>query len=143
MGDIFSFLQDFDMAKLLAEPEKYLRSLEGWTRVGLLLCPLLLLGLGLLFRDYPPKNTESLLSIRTRWSVSSQKAWQMTHRLAAARFIIVGGIMAVAVLLISLFFRLMGTMAMMNVALILVIAELVTVLLVLRNIRKEVEKNAK
>lgn len=139
MSDIFSFLQDFDMAKLLAEPEKYLRSLEGWTRVGLLLCPLLLLGLGLLFRDYPPKNTESLLSIRTRWSVSSQKAWQMTHRLAAARFIIVGGIMAVAVLLISLFFRLMGTMAMMNVALLLVIAELATVILVIRDIGNEVQ----
>lgn len=143
MSKIFAFLQDFDMTKLLPAPDKYLRTLEGWTRVGLLLCPLILLGLGILFRDYPPQNAEKRLCIRTRWSVSSQKAWQMTHRLAATRFIIVGGIMAAAVLLISLFFRLMGTLVMMNVALLLVIAELVTVLVVIRNIGKEVKDKSK
>ena len=142
MGDIFSFLQDFDMAKLLPAPDQYLRSLEGWTRFGLLLCPLLLLGLGFLFRDYPPQDTEKRLSIRTKWSMSSQKAWEMTHVLAGARFILAGAGMGGAVLLISLFFRLMGGMAMMNVALLLAVAELVVVILILRGIRGEVEKAA-
>ena len=140
MGDIFSFLQDFDMAKLLPAPDQYLRNLEGWTRFGLLLCPLLLLGLGFLFRDYPPQDTGKRLCIRTKWSVASQKAWEMTHVLAGARFILAGAGMGGAVLLISLFFRLMGTQAMMNVALLLVIAELVVLVVILRGIRKEVEK---
>lgn len=143
MDAIFSFLQDFDMTKLLPEPEKYLRSLEGWTRFGLLLCPLLLLAVGLLFRYRPPESADQILSIRTDWSTGSHHAWQVTHRIAGLRLTFFGGIMAAAVLVISLFFRLFGTEAMMTIALILVIAELVVILLVFRMIRREVEKNCK
>ena len=141
--DIFSFLQDFDMAKLLPAPDKYLRIVEGWTRVGLLLCPLLLLGMGLWFLRRPPQSVDAKLCIRTKWSMASQRAWQITHRVAALRFTFAGGIMAVLVLVLSLFFRLFGTMAMMHIALICMILELLVVLIVFRSIRSEVKKNVK
>ena len=140
MDDILSFLQDFDMAKLLPAPDQYLRSLEGWTRFGLMLCPLLLLALGLLFRYQPPQDAEHKLCINTKWSTASPRAWNVTHRLAGIRFTFAGGIMAGVSLVVSLFFRLMGVEAMMNVALLGVIAELITILVILRGIRKEVEK---
>ena len=128
MSDILSFFQDFDFAKLLPEPEKFMNSLEGWIRFFVLLGPLVLLGLGLWYYFYPPKEANYRAGFRTYFGMGSVEAWRFAQHLAGKAYLILGGILTAAMLLVGLFFSGRSAMATVIVALVCVIIELLLVI---------------
>lgn len=123
-----SFFQDFDFAKLLPEPEKFLGSLEGWIRFFVLLGPLVLLGLGIWYYYCPPKEANYRAGFRTYFGMGSVEAWLFAQRLAGKAYLILGGGLTALMLVISLFFSGKNAMATIIVALICVIVELLLVI---------------
>ncbi len=130
MSDILSFFQDFDFAKLLPEPEKYMNSLEGWIRFFVLLGPLVLLGLGIWYYYCPPKEANYRAGFRTYFGMGSVEAWMFAQKLAGKAYLILGGGLTAVMFVISLFFSGKNAMATVIVALICVIVELLLVIAV-------------
>ncbi len=125
-----SFFQDFDFAKLLPEPEKFMNSLEGWIRFFVLLGPLVLLGLGIWYFYFPPKEANFRAGFRTYFGMGSVEAWRFAQHLAGKAYLILGGILTVAMFIISLFFSGKNAMVTIVTALICVIIELLLVVAV-------------
>ena len=128
MDDILSFLQDFDVANFLPEPEQFLKSLEGWTRFFVLLGPLILLGLGACYYFAPPKEANHSFGFRTYWGMGSVQAWLFAQKLAGMGYMIVGGALTVLMGLVSITFRAHAALSMINTALVCVFIELLIVL---------------
>jgi uncharacterized membrane protein len=105
-----SFFQDFDFAKLLPEPEKFMNSLEGWIRFFVLLGPLVLLGLGLWYYFYPPKEANYRAGFRTYFGMGSVEAWRFSQRIAGLVFAPLGLVLTVIMVLICGGFGDMPTM---------------------------------
>ena len=127
MKSVMSKLQDFDFAALLPEAGKFMNSLEGWTRFFVLLGPLVLLGLGIWYYYYPPKEANYRAGFRTYFGMGSVEAWLFAQHLAGKAYLFLGGGMTVLMLLISLFFNGEKALGMMIAALICVIFELIVV----------------
>ncbi len=124
MDAIFSFLQDFDVANLLPEAEQFLRELEGWTRFGVLLGPLLLVALGAFYYFAPPREANHAFGFRTYWGMGSVQAWLFAQKLAGMGYMAVGGALTILMGLISLSFRGHAALSMINTALVCVLIEL-------------------
>ena len=71
MDDILSLLQDFNVANFLPAPEKFLKDLEGWIRLAVLIGPLVMLGLGLWYTHKPPKEANYSVGFRTYYGMGS------------------------------------------------------------------------
>lgn len=128
MDDILSLLQDFDVTNFLPAPGDYISSLVGWVRFAVLLGPLILLGLGVWYYFWPPKEANHSVGFRTYWGMGSIKAWLFSQKLAGMSFMILGGVLLLLSLLISLTFNGSKAMGMINTALILVVIQLVLIL---------------
>lgn len=128
MDDILSLLQDFDVANFLPAPGDYINSLVGWVRFAVLLGPLILLGLGVWYYFWPPKEANHSVGFRTYWSMGSVKAWLFSQKLAGMSFMVLGGVLFVLSLLISLTFNGEKAMGMINTALVLVVIQLLLIL---------------
>ena len=100
MSDILSVLQDFDLANFLPEPDKFLNSLEGWIRFLVLLGPLVLLGLGIWYYYYPPKEANFKAGFRTYFGMGSVEAWLFAQKLAGKAYLILGGGLSVLMLIV-------------------------------------------
>lgn len=128
MDDILSLLQDFDVANFLPAPGDYINSLVGWVRFAVLLGPLILLGLGVWYYFWPPKEANHSVGFRTYWGMGSVKAWLFSQKLAGMSFMVLGGVLFVLSLLISLTFNGEKAMGMINTALVLVVIQLLLIL---------------
>lgn len=127
MDEILSLLQDFDVANFLPEPDKFLRSLIGWVRVVVLAGPLVLLFLGLWYRFVAPKKPGSKLGFPLWVKIGSVQAWNFAQRLCNMAYLLVGGGLSALMLILSLFFSPKHGVAMINLALICVILELIVI----------------
>lgn len=125
MSDILSLLQDFDVANFLPEPDKFLNNLEGWVRLMVLAGPLVMLILGLWYYYAPPKEANHAAGFRTYYSMGSVKAWLFAQKLAGMAYMAMGGGLSVLMLIVSLFFNAEKGIAMITVALICVILEVI------------------
>ena len=124
MGDLLSLLQDFDIANFLPEPDKFLRSLVGWTRLMILAGPVVLLVLGLWYLYGPAGEVRNTVGLRIFHVGDNPKAWRYAKKLAGAAYTALGGGLTVVMLVVSLFFSGKRGMGMITVALICVILEL-------------------
>ncbi len=138
MSDILSVFQDFDFAKILPEPEKFLNSLEGWARFLVLLIPLVLLIIGLCYRYLPKSRDHFPQGFRPRFDKRDPNAWAKAQEIAARAYLVVGGGLAGLMLVVSLFFNGKYALAMAVFALVCIVAELVLVLLLWQGIYKKV-----
>ena len=151
MSDILSALQDFDLAKFLPEPEKFMNDLEGWIRFFVLLGPLVLLGLGIWYYYFPPKEANYRAGFRTYFGMGSVEAWQFAQRVAGRAYLFLGGGLTALMFIVSLFFSGKNAMATIIVALLCVIIEVVLVvavwvliyMLVYRNFDKDGNRRKK
>ena len=116
MDDILSLLQDFNVANFLPAPEKFLKDLEGWIRLAVLIGPLVMLGLGLWYTHKPPKEANYSAGFRTYYGMGSIAAWRFTQKLAGAVYTLLGGGLSVIMFVISLFFNGKSALTMVNVA---------------------------
>ena len=128
MDAIMSLLQDFDIANLLPESEAFLNDLEGFVRLIVLAAPLVVLILGLWYYFAPPKRAKDSPGFRTSCAMGSESAWRFTQKIAGICYIAVGGGLTVIMLIVSLFFRGSAAMAMVTVAMVCVILELILIL---------------
>ena len=128
MDDILSLLQDFDVANFLPAPEQFIKDLVGWTRFLVLIGPLLLVGLGAWYYFKPPKEANHSAGFRTYWGMGSVEAWLFAQKLAGIGYMALGAVLTVLMGIVCLFFRAQKAMAMINVALVCVIIELILVL---------------
>lgn len=129
MDDILSLLQDFNVANFLPAPEKFLKSLEGWIRLAVLIGPLVMLGLGLWYYYKPPKEANYSVGFRTYYGMGSIQAWRFTQKLAGACYILLGGGLTVIMFVISLFFNGNSALATVNAAMWCILVELILILL--------------
>ena len=123
MGDLLSLLQDFDIANFLPEPDKFLRSLAGWTRLMVLAGPVVLLALGLWYLYGPAGEVRNTVGLRIFHVADNPKAWRYAKKLAGAAYSALGGGLTVVMFVISLFFSGKHGIGMITVALVCVILE--------------------
>lgn len=128
MDDLLSVFQDFDVTNFLPEPERYVSSLEGWTRFFVLVPPVIVLLLGLLYYFKPTPEANRKAGFRSIYSMGSVEAWQYSQRMAGLFYMIVGGALTVIMLIISLFFQGEKAIGMLTTALICVVIEVLIVL---------------
>ena len=140
MDEILSLLQDFDVANFLPEPDKFMSSLVGWVRLVILAGPLVLLVLGLWYRFVEPKKPGSRIGIPLWVRIGSMQAWNFAQRLCNTAYLVVGGGLSVLMLVISLFFSKNHGLAMVNIALVCVVLELLILVITCFTINALVRK---
>lgn len=124
MDDILSFLQDFDVANFLPEPDKFISDLAGWIRLMVLVGPLILVVLGALYFFAPPKEANHSFGFRTYWGMGSVQAWLFSQKLAGIGYMVVGGLLTILMGIVSIFFRGDSAQAAINIAMVCVVIEL-------------------
>lgn len=74
--------------------------------LGVLVIPVVIIILGKIFRDNPPKEINGIKGYRTKRSMASQEAWDYANRLMGKIYFIVGiCLLAVTVIVHCLFFK--------------------------------------
>ena len=124
MDDILSFLQDFDVANFLPEPDKFISDLAGWIRLMVLVGPLILVVLGALYFFVPPKEANHSFGFRTYWGMGSVQAWLFSQKLAGIGYMVVGGLLTILMGIVSIFFKGDSALAAINTAMVCVVIEL-------------------
>ena len=92
-------------------------------RFFLLLGPLVMAGMGAWYYYAPAKEPNYGLGYRTKWSMASPAAWRYAQRGSGMIYMILGGALAVIVLVLSLFFGLMSPVTVAVISLIAVFLE--------------------
>lgn len=114
---IMSLLGDFDLAKLIPDLGSVLGKLELVTRLIVMAGPLVLLGLGLWYFFAPPKEANYHIGYRAIWNMRSKEAWYFSQKIAGMVWSALGLILTIVMLIVSIGFRGMEAMEMMESAL--------------------------
>ena len=112
LDGIMSLLGDFDLEKLIPDLGSVLGKLELATRIGVMIGPLVLLGLGLWYFFAPPKEANYEIGYRAIWNMRSKEAWYFSQKIAGMVWTVLGFILTVVMLLISIGYRGMDAMEM-------------------------------
>jgi len=136
MSKILDLLKEFDIAKMLPAVDSFVGQMAGWLRLFLLAGPLVLVALGLWYSYAPPAEANYSLGYRTKHSMQSVAVWKYAQKIAGKAFLIVGGALAVLMLVISLFFGLMGPVGMAVAAILCVVLEGVAIVVLHLQINK-------
>lgn len=121
LDGILSLLGDFDLAKLIPDLGTVLGKLELATRLIVLAGPLVLLGLGLWYFFIPPKEANYHIGYRAIWNMRSKEAWYFSQKIAGMVWTVLGFILTVVMLIVSIGFRRMDAMEMMESALVCIL----------------------
>ena len=140
MSAILDLLKEFDISKMLPQMDTFVGQMAGWLRLFLLAGPVVLAALGLWYTYAPPAEANYSLGYRTKYSMRSVAVWRYAQKIAGRYFLIAGVALAVVLLVISLFFGLMGPLGMSVVALLCVILEGVAIVLLHNIINKQLQK---
>lgn len=144
MDAILSFLKEFEIAKLLPEIDSFVIGLAWYTRLAILLGPLLMLGLGLWYHYKPSAEPGYAIGFLGNSVMGSAESWAFAQRFAGVTWMVVGGGMAALMLVLSILFVIMSPIVMITVALICIILEfgliLATQIYVNRHVLKYYDK---
>lgn len=102
MDAILDLLKNFDPAALLPDITLIIGILEVFARILILAAPLLLLGLGLAYFFKPIKEANHIFGYRTYFGMGSVEAWRFTQRLAGFIYMILGGTLTLAMIIVNL-----------------------------------------
>ncbi len=140
MDKIISMFGDMDFAGLVPDIGTFVGKLELTARLCVMVGPLILLGLGLWFLLWPPKDNKSYVGFRTFRRAKTLECWRYTQHIAGR----VWGAMGVVLTLILSFvcngFRKMDGLTMGTTAIICVIVELILLIASIVYINKQVAK---
>lgn len=107
MEKLMSIFEGLDFEKLgdkLPSAESMMNGLTGWVRLLVLIGPLLLLGFGIFYIFFAPKEANHSLGYRFFYAMSRVKVWQHAQRLAGITYTALGGLLLIIMGLISLSF---------------------------------------
>ena len=102
MDKIMSLLKEFDIAGMLPEMGKFLGTITVFLRLILLAGPVLMVGLGVIYFFFPPKEANYTLGYRTRWSMSSVEVWTYAQRIAGLVYMCLGGLLTIAMIVVEI-----------------------------------------
>ena len=107
MEKLMSIFEGFDIEKLgslLPSAESLMSGLSKWMVLLVLVGPLLLLGFGIYYWFFAPKEANHSMGYRFFYAMSRVEVWQYAQRLAGLAYTALGGILLLIMVLISLRF---------------------------------------
>ena len=107
MDKLMSIFKDLNLGALkdkLPSAESLVNGLTGWTRLLVLIGPLLMLGFGIFYMFFAPKEANHSLGYRFFYAKSRVMVWQFAQRLAGIAYTAVGGLLLIIMGIISIRF---------------------------------------
>lgn len=107
MEKLMSIFEGFDIEKigsLLPSAESLMNGLSKWMVLLVLVGPLLMLGFGIYYWFFAPKEANHSMGFRFFYAMSRVEVWQHAQRLAGLAYTVLGGILLLIIGLISLSF---------------------------------------
>ena len=99
---IKQLLDGFDPAALLPDIDTIVGKVQLVCTIAILIAPLVMLGMGLAYLFFAPKEANYYFGYRTAFGMGSVSAWRRTQKLAGLVFSILGLLLTVVMLLVSL-----------------------------------------
>lgn len=102
-----SFFEGFEIEKLgelLPSAASLMEGLNRWLALFVLVGPLLMLGFGIYYLFFAPKEANHSMGFRFGYAMSCVEVWQLTQRLAGIVYAALGLLLTVIIGLISLSF---------------------------------------
>lgn len=131
MEKLMAFFEGFDVEKLgemLPSAESLMSGLTGWMRLLVLIGPMLMLGFGIYYLFFAPKEANHAMGYRFFYAMSREEVWQHAQRLAGIAYAALGGILFIIIGLISLSFGRLATPDLVWLAVKCLIWEVVLVI---------------
>jgi len=125
MDAIMNLLGNFDPAALLPDISFTVGLIKLLARLFILIVPALLLGFGYLYYFKPVKEANHRFGYRTYFGMGSEEAWCFVQRLAGFVYMILGGVLALAALIISIILIWQDTVTLLTTAAIYLAIEAV------------------
>ena len=107
MEKLMSIFEGFDVEKLgqmLPSAESMMNGMTGWIKWLVLIGPLLMLGFGIYYWFFAPKEANHAMCYRFFYAMSRVEVWQHAQHLAGIAYTALGAILFVIIGLISLRF---------------------------------------
>ena len=107
MEKLMSFFEGFEIEKLgelLPSAASLMEGLNRWLALFVLVGPLLMLGFGIYYLFFAPKEANHSMGFRFGYAMSCVEVWQLTQRLAGIVYAALGLLLTVIIGLISLSF---------------------------------------
>lgn len=107
MEKLMSLFEGFDIEKigdLLPSAETLMNGLSKWMVLLVLVGPLLMVGFGIYYWFFAPKEANHSMGFRFFYAMSRVEVWQHAQRLAGLAYTALGGILFLIIGLISLRF---------------------------------------
>ncbi len=132
MDAIMNLLGNFDPAALLPNISFVVGLITFLSRLAILAIPALLLAFGYFYYFKPVRKISRTAGYRTYFGMGSQEAWDFIQHLAGFVFLILGGVMTLAALVISIILFWKNTIDLLTIsAVCLAIEAIATALAVL------------
>lgn len=125
MDAIMNLLKEFDPAALLPDISSIVGIMQVFARILILIIPLLLGGLGAAYYFKPIKEANHIFGYRTYFGMGSVDAWKYTQRLAGFGYMVLGGALTLAMIIVNLCLIGAETLTLLTTAAICLIIELV------------------
>ena len=112
MEKLMAIFDGFDIEKLgsqLPSVDTLMQGLKGWVTLLVLIGPVLMVGLGIYYLFFSPKEANHSVGYRFFYAMSQVQVWQYAQRLAGVAYAGLGVILLVIMGLISLSFGLLAT----------------------------------
>lgn len=121
-----TLVNEFDPAAFIPEVDSIIGWVEIFTRICVMVAPLIMLVLGLIYLFLPPKEANHSFGYRCYFGMGSVEAWRFTQRLAGLLWSVLGLVLSVAMWIISKGFHGMDVMEMADKAVLCILWELGT-----------------
>lgn len=131
MEKLMSIFEGFDIEKigsLLPSAESLMSGLSGWMVLLVLVGPLLMLGFGIYYLFFAPKEANHTMGYRFFYAMSRVEVWQHAQRLAGVAYAALGGILLLIVGITCLRFKHMAPPDMVWLAVKCLLWEIVPVI---------------
>lgn len=127
MDAIMNLLKEFDPAALLPDISSIVGIMQVFARILILIIPLLLGGLGAAYYFKPIKEANHIFGYRTYFGMGSVEAWKYTQRLAGFGYMVLGGALTLAMIIVNLCLIGAETLTLLTTAAICLVVELVLI----------------
>lgn len=107
MEKLMAIFEGFDIEKLgtqLPSAEALMQNLKGWVTLLVLIGPLLMLGFGIYYLFFSPKEANHSAGYRFFYAMSRVQVWQYAQRLAGMAYSVLGILLFIIIGLVSLSF---------------------------------------
>lgn len=100
MDAITSLFESFDLAALIPQTDEILETITKFSKIVVLIGPILLLVLGLTYLFLSPREANHRFGFRTWFGMGSVAAWRYTQRLAGIVWGALGLILTIVMLIL-------------------------------------------